>query len=30
MVHQHSVEALQLRSSGLAGLAVAFRDTANV
>lgn len=29
-VHGHSVEALQLRTSGLAGLAAAFRDTANV
>jgi len=29
-IHDHSVEALQLRTSGLAGLAVAFRDTATV
>lgn len=29
-IHDHSVEALQLRTSGLAGLAVAFRDTAKV
>jgi hypothetical protein len=29
-IHQHAVEALQFRASGLAGLAGAFRDTASV